>query len=77
MSNLIVEMNKLDEHFVDKKEKKEPTQDWSAFKTYNVGGRQVIDLTSIDCEYSRPQMIGEDIERQRIYGSDAWNPNRM
>lgn len=58
-------------------EQKEEKLDLSCFKTFNVGGKQVIDLTSIDREYSEPKLLGEDIERQRLYGSEAWNPNWM
>ena len=82
---IFTEMNKLNEHFFkesDKFVKKQKEQDikqeyMSVFKTYNVGGKQVIDLTSIDREYNPVQLLRDDIERQQIYGDKAGNPNLL
>ena len=58
------------EHF----EKKEQEQDrFAGFKSHNIGGMQVIDLTSVDVDYSDYEMYDTcaDIERKQIYGNKA------
>lgn len=67
-------MKETMEHF----ELKEKEQDrFAGFKTYNVGGRQVVDLTSIDEDYEPVRFNFNDIERRGIYGNDAGNPNKL
>ena len=62
-------------HFEPKQE--QPKDEWAGFKSYYVGGRRVIDLTSIDEEYEPVKLRYQDIERERIYGTDAGNPNKL
>ena len=60
----------------DNKETKQEDK-FAGFKKYYVGGRQVIDLTSIDEEYEPVKFNFMDIERQAIYGDKAGNSNLM
>ena len=80
MTNLFTEMNKeVAEHFQDKSKKQEqPKDEWAGFKSYSVGGMQVIDLTSVDVDWSAYESkdLASD-ERKGIYGDQAGNPNRM
>ena len=56
--------------------KQEQTQEqekdrFAGFKRYYVGGKEVIDLTSIDEEYEPIGFNFSDIERTQIYGNKA------
>ena len=62
------------EHFSAKTEKKEEqNQDkWAGFKRFNVGGQEVIDLTSVDVEYSSLERFNRMCpERVQLYGEKA------
>ena len=69
-------LNETMEHF-EPKEKEQEKDRFAGFKSYNVGGRQVIDLTSIDEDYEPVSFNYMDIERRGIYGNDAGNPNKL
>lgn len=75
MSHFDVDELKRDEVFeklaVAKDVKEE--QDLSMFKSHWVGGQRVIDLTSVDEDYTEYESFNraEDIERQQIYGDKA------
>ena len=58
-----------------KENKTEEKLDLSMFKTYYVGGKKFIDLTSIDKKYEPYKMLGDDWERQKRYDYEkVWNP---
>lgn len=65
------------EHFenaADTKKEPENKEDyWVGFKSHWVGGQQVIDLTSVDVDYTEYELHdrGADIERKQIYGDKA------
>lgn len=80
-------MNILEEtmkHFELKEQPKqeEQTQEedrFAGFGSYYAGGQRVIDLTSVDEDYTQYELkhLASDIERQQIYGDKAGDPNRM
>lgn len=61
-----------------KQEEKKEDQ-FAGFKSHWVGGMQVIDLTSIDDDYTEYESVNlaSDVERQQIYGNKSGDSNLM